>query len=653
MRLLHVFFKSGHSPLASVVKVGLIVLVLEFTIMVAIEGLFIPIAGDWAPPFLWVVLDPLLLTVLVAPALYALVLHPMRRQQAELEHKRDELRITAIAFESQNGMLITDAQGSILRVNPAFTRITGYGLQDVVGKNPSFLASGRQDREFYREMWATLKVHGYWQGELWNKRSNGMEFAEMLTITAISDTQNEVTHYVGSFTDITAYKLAQAEIHHLAYFDTLTNLPNRKQLHDRLAALLQVGPPSAQWGAMFLIDLDNFKALNDTWGHHCGDTLLAEVARRLQIGVRDSDTVARQGGDEFVVLLSNLGDDEGAAAAMAKQIADQLRVALDRPFSLKGLEYHCRVSIGVDVFIAPDTGENLFKRADLALYRAKHEGRNTTRFFDPAMQLQLARRNALESGLRDALTLQQMQVFYQAQFNPANQVIGVEALLRWFHPVLGEVAPSTFIPVAEDTGLILPLGLWVLETACAQIKAWEATELTRDWQVAVNVSARQFWQADFAAQVQKVLDTTGANPKRLKLELTESLVLEDVAETIGKMHHIRQLGVEFSMDDFGTGHSSLAYLAQLPLSQLKIDRSFVSRIPGESADETISKTIINMGIGLSLRVIAEGVETMAQQDFLKNHGCAIFQGYLYGRPLPVNELMRQIWYQHQSQLQNP
>ncbi|MQY50246.1 sensor domain-containing protein [Rhodocyclus gracilis] len=550
----------------------------------------------------------------------------------------NELRIASVAFASQSGMIITDPQGIILRVNPAFSRLTGYAPEEAIGQTPAMLNSGRQDRQFYERMWQLLHEKGYWQGEIWNRRKNGQIYAELLTVTAVVTPDGTITHFVGNFSDITEDREAAAEIHRLAYYDALTHLPNRRLLQDRLAQAVAATVRSGHYGAIFFIDLDNFKALNDTRGHDVGDLLLIEVAQRLRRVVRESDTVARQGGDEFVVLLEDLGEELAGATHQAKVLGEKLREVIDTPFLLKNEEYHCGGSIGVALFHERDTAENLFKHADLALYHAKNSGRNTLRFFDPAMQAALDRRATLESELRQALKGRQFRLHYQPQVDIERRLIGVEALLRWQHPQRGMVSPNDFIPLAEETGLILPIGLWVLETACELLKHWQGNARTRGVQVAVNVSARQFRQLDFAAQVQRVLETSGANPALLKLELTESLVLEDVENTIAKMHAIKALGVQFSMDDFGTGYSSLSYLARLPLDQLKIDQSFVRNLPGRKNDETITRTIITMGQGLAMEVIAEGVETEAQCVFLEELGCRVYQGYLFSRPLPAEAL---------------
>jgi diguanylate cyclase (GGDEF)-like protein/PAS domain S-box-containing protein len=548
----------------------------------------------------------------------------------------EELRIAAIAFESQSGMTVTDQHGVILRINRAFTSLTGYTREEAVGKTLAILRSGRHPPEFYRQMWATIGEKGYWQGQIWNRRKNGRIYAEWLTITAVTAAGGKLTHYVGTFSDITENSEAEAQIHRLAYYDALTQLPNRRLLQDRLTQALSTCARSEQYGAVLFLDLDNFKTLNDTRGHDTGDQLLIEVTRRLRMTVRECDTVARLGGDEFIVLLEELSDSADEAATLAKQIAEKLGIAIGLPCHIDGADFHCTASIGIRLFHAQETVEELLKHADLAMYQAKTAGRNTLRFFDPAMQARLDERSELENELRKALKHQQLQLYYQPQLNAAGRIVGAETLLRWRHPLRGMVAPDTFIPLAEDSGLILPIGRWVLETACTQLAIWGATENSRELVLAVNVSARQFRQAEFVHQVKAALEASGADPHRLKLELTESLVLDNVADTIEKMHQLKAIGVSFSMDDFGTGYSSLAYLTQLPLDQLKIDRSFVLNLPDNINDGIIAKTIISMGRSLALDVIAEGVETEGQYEFLERFGCHGYQGYLYSRAVPLD-----------------
>jgi len=560
----------------------------------------------------------------------------------------DDLRIAAIAFESQAGMIVTDPNGVIVRVNRAFTRLTGYSAEEAIGQTPALLRSGRHDTGFYQRMWATIKKKGFWQGEMWNRRKNGKTYAEWLTITAVAKPGGQITHYIGTFSDITQNSEAEAEIHRLAYYDPLTQLPNRRLLHDRLAQALASSGRSPRHGAVLFLDLDNFKTLNDTRGHAVGDQLLIEVARRLQTTLREgdtvsrlADTVSRLGGDEFVLVLEDLSEATEEAAVQARLVGEKLRDALALPYDLSNGEFHCTASFGVTLFHGHDDSiESLLKQADLALYQAKNAGRNTLRFFDPAMQAALDERSALEADLRRALKRRQLHLHYQAQLDSTRRIIGAEALLRWAHPERGAVAPDTFIPLAEETGLILPIGHWVLETACAQIKAWSGNAATRDLRLAVNVSARQFRQTGFVAEVEKVLSDSGIDPTRLKIELTESLVIDNVIDTIARMQALKSLGVSFAMDDFGTGFSSLSYLKRLPLDQLKIDRSFVRDLAHDPNDAAIVQTIITMGRTLGLNVIAEGVESEAQLEFLASHGCHAYQGYLFSRPVPLKEFER-------------
>ncbi|MBX9756573.1 MAG: EAL domain-containing protein [Pseudomonadaceae bacterium] len=438
--------------------------------------------------------------------------------------------------------------------------------------------------------------------------------------------------------DITERKQAEAEIEQLAFFDALTGLPNRRLLLDRLQHALTASARSGNCGALLFIDLDNFKVLNDSKGHVVGDLLLQEVAQRLRAAVRGDDSVARLGGDEFVVMLQGLAKEGASAAAQVAQVGGQLLSSLSQAYVLDGYEYHCTASIGVSLFSGKlqDVGE-LLKCADAAMYSAKNTGRNALVFFDPAMQATLEARAQLAGELRAALPQGQLQLYYQAQINREGCVVGAETLLRWQHPQRGMVSPAQFIPLAEDNGLILPIGQWVLEHACGQLKAWQTHPLASALPLSVNVSARQFRQADFVDVVRSALRSSGVDPARLKLELTESLVLDNVEAVIAKMHALRALGVRFSMDDFGTGYSSLSYLKRLPFDQLKIDQSFVRDIVTDSGDAVIVKTIIGMAHNLGLEVIAEGVETEAQRSLLLNYDCRVFQGYLFSRPLPLAE----------------
>jgi diguanylate cyclase (GGDEF)-like protein/PAS domain S-box-containing protein len=564
--------------------------------------------------------------------------HAFNSMMSVLEEREAALRIAAIAFETDEGMLVTDENGLIIRVNQAFTALTGYSAAEAIGRNPSMLKSDRQNTEFYQRMWASLRQDNSWQGEIWNRRKNGDVYPEWLNITAVVGKDGNVTNYVGTFVDFTERKQAENEIQHLAFYDSLSQLPNRRLLLDRLRQAVATGARNQTGGALLFIDLDNFKTLNDTKGHGIGDLMLIEVAKRLQACVREGDTVARFGGDEFVLLLEGLSEEMTQAAVQARHIGEKVLEVLSQPYTLEENEFHSSSSMGITLFVNyKEKLDELLKQADTAMYEAKKSGRNTLRFFDPLMQAELEARAQMEAGLREAVRKQEFRLYYQMQVNHDGHIVGAEVLLRWIHPQRGLISPLQFIPLAEETGLILPIGHWVLESACQQLKIWEADPRKRALQLAVNVSVRQFRQEDFVAQVRAILDRTAINPQRLKLELTESIVLDDVADTIAKMQALRQIGVSFSMDDFGTGYSSLAYLTQLPLKQLKIDQSFVRHIGTQASDATIIQTIIGMANNLGMEVIAEGVETQEQRDLLERMGCMLYQGYLFGKPVPIEQ----------------
>jgi diguanylate cyclase (GGDEF)-like protein/PAS domain S-box-containing protein len=556
------------------------------------------------------------------------------RKQAE-----EAQRIAATAFESQQGMFITNAEHIILRVNRSFTEITGYHTDDVLGRSPRLLASGRHDAAFYAAMWAEIESKGSWQGELWNRRKSGDLFPEWLSISAVKNSAGEATHYVAVFTDITSRKSAEDQIQSLAFYDALTGLPNRRLLLDRIEQALTSSARRRQKHALLFIDLDNFKTLNDTFGHFQGDMLLEQVATRLAGCVREGDTVARLGSDEFAVMLADLSYSEVEAATQAKGVSAKIIATLNRPYELAHGEHHSTPSIGVALFGADpqESSDAPLKRAELAMFEAKSSGKNGVSFFDPQMQVEVMNRAAMEADLREAVLTGQFLLHYQAQVVGAGRLTGVEVLLRWQHPQRGLVSPVEFVALAEETGLILPIGQWVLESACRQLAIWSTQPSLAQLSVAVNVSARQFQHEDFVATVQAALAGTGANPRRLKLELTESMLVTDVEGIIAKMNTLKATGVSFSLDDFGTGYSSLSYLKRLPLDQLKIDQSFVRNILTDPNDAAIAKMVIALADSMGLTVIAEGVEIEAQRDFLAHQGCHSYQGYLFSRPLPIEK----------------
>lgn len=560
----------------------------------------------------------------------------------ERRRAQTDLRIAAIAFDSLEAIAITDGKQAILRVNSAFTRITGYTAAEARGKVVGrLLRSGRHDASFYEAMWQQLHAHRHWQGEVWNRRKDGQIYPEWLSITAVTDDDGAVANYVAVFTDITQKKLADETIHNLAFYDALTELPNRRMIRDRLDQIWASETRQRLAAAVLFIDLDNFKELNDSRGHDVGDALLIEAARRLRACVRVHDTVARQGGDEFVVILSDLHPELHHAVKDAEAVAEKIRTTLSRPYDVGGA-WHCTASIGICMLHGSDEPvDEILKRADIAMYEAKRAGRNAARFYDPATHAAIQERIGLEADLRGALPGGQLLLYYQPQVDGNSRPIGAEVLLRWRHPTRGMVSPGEFIGLAEETDLILPIGDWVLREACHQLRAWADAPLTRDLQLAVNVSARQFRQADFVEQVGQALNESGANPRLLKLELTESLVLVNIEDTVAKMKAVRAMGVRFAIDDFGTGQSSLAYLTRLSLDQLKIDQAFVASMLSSRTDAVIVQAMIGMANTLGLEVIAEGVETDEQLAFLGASGCHCYQGYLFGRPMPIEQFAAQ------------
>lgn len=560
------------------------------------------------------------------------------RDITELKKVESTLRIAATAFESQEGMVVTDAEGVILRINSAFTRITGYTADEVVGKNPNILNSGRQDQKFYAAMWESINTTGFWEGEIWNKRKNGDIYPEHLTISAVKNQSGVVSNYVGTLTDITMSKKSAEVIQHLAFYDALTGLPNRRLLQDRMNQALSSSFRTDRLNSIMFIDLDNFKSINDTLGHDIGDLLLQQASQRINSCLREGDTVSRQGGDEFVVMLNDLSEHELEAANQTELVGEKILAALRLPYRLADRSYHLTSSIGAALFGRQNRSiEEIMRQADIAMYQAKKDGRNTLRFFDPAMQESICTRAELERDLRIAIEKHQFELYYQLHTDSSRAPLGAEALIRWNHPERGLVSPVEFIPFAEEAGMILQIESWVLETACHQLKEWEGDELTSDLIMAVNISAKQFHQSDFVERVKNALNHHGIKTSRLRFELTETILVDNIQEAIVKMSAIREMGIAFSLDDFGTGYSSLQYLQRLPLIQLKIDKSFVEDIFSNENNQRIVETIISMALGLKLEVIAEGVETEEQLEFLATHGCQKYQGYLFGKPMPADK----------------
>jgi diguanylate cyclase (GGDEF)-like protein/PAS domain S-box-containing protein len=563
----------------------------------------------------------------------------LQRQSEALDKTNAELRIAAAAFNAQEGMIVTDTKGVILSANRAFVSLTGYTMEELVGETARLFRAHRRDAEFYQSMWNSVRSTGGWQGDMSLRTKSGEHCARWLTISAVTNEAGDVTNYIGSYYDISKLKHAEEKIRELAFFDQLTGLPNRVLLIDRVRQALNANTRNKSFGALLFIDLDNFKTLNDSLGHAMGDQLLKQAAERISGCVRSEDTVARFGGDEFVVLLANLGTRKAKTAALqAEAIGEKILGAFVETFQLDPYEYPCTPSVGVTLFSPEDRNvDELLKRADLAMYDAKTAGRNGLRFFDPVMQTMISACAALGTDLREDLKKERLLLHYQPQVDHEGRLLGAEALARWPHAQRGMVSPSEFIPVAESTGLILPLGALMLKIACRQLARWSTDPAMEHLTVAINVSALQMRQKDFVGQVRGIIEQTGADPRRLKIELTESTLVSNVDDVIAKMDKLKAIGIGFGLDDFGTGYSSLSYLKRLPLDQLKIDRSFVKDILVDPNDAAIAQMIIALSRSLGLSVIAEGVETEEQYAFLARHGQLNYQGYLFGRPLPPED----------------
>ena len=555
------------------------------------------------------------------------------------ERKRMEasLRQAATVFDSSaEGVTITSPDGTIVAVNRAFTEITGYSEAEVLGRNPSMLQSGRHNKAFYRDMWTAVERSGRWQGEVWNKCKNGRLFPEWLTISAVKDSSGAITHYVGVFSDITAIKTAYEQLNYQAHHDSLTGLPNRLLLEDRLHVALQRARREQTGLAVLFVDLDRFKKINDSLGHDVGDRVLCEVAVRMSKLIRGSDTVARLGGDEFLILMEGVGDS-GTALNVADKILENLR---ETPVSLDQ-EFFVGVSIGISIF--PEDGDDattLIKNADIAMYRAKQRGRNTSEFYTPELTDSALEHFHLETELRRAIERDELRIYLQPQFSlVTGKLIGAEALVRWQHPEQGLVLPGKFIPLAEESGLIVDIGEWVQRAACQYWAAWTREGLNPGV-VSINVSSVEFRRGRIQEIVRRTLDATRLPPALLELEITESAVMSQVESGIQILNDLRAIGINLAIDDFGTGYSSLAYLKRLPLNKLKVDQSFVRGLPDNAEDCAIARAVIALGHSLQLTIIAEGVETHEQSEFLLREGCDEIQGYLRGKPMPVDEFAR-------------
>ncbi len=555
----------------------------------------------------------------------------LRRTQAELQQSQEKLRLSAQVFEnSTEGIVITDTHANILQINRAFTAITGYSEKEVAGKNINILHSGRHGPNFYQAMWNSLVEFGYWQGEIWNRRKNGEIFPEWLTLIAIRDEQERTIHYVGVFADLTEKKQTEARAHYFANYDANTDLPNRFLLGKNLQQELERAKGNDWQVALLYLDLDRFKTINDTLGHRIGDKLLKAVAERIGHLVRDIDIIGRLSSDEFTIVLSDVGNRQNA-----EQVANKILGAMNQPFEMEGQEVFITPSIGIALYPQDAANqEDLIRNADAAMAHVKAQGGNGFHFYSSDMAV-TPQRLALETSLRRALERNEFVLHYQPQVSlRSGRIIGMEALLRWQHPERGLVSPAEFIPLLEETGMIIAVGDWALRTACAQNSAWMAAGLP-PLRMAVNLSARQFRQRGLIESVNQALQNAKLAPEHLELEITESIMIQDLQTTITTLNQLHELGIQISIDDFGTGYSSLSYLKRLPISKIKIDQSFVRDICTDPDDEAIANAVISLGHNLKMQVIAEGVETLEQLEQLRAQGCDEIQGYYFSRPLPA------------------
>lgn len=572
---------------------------------------------------------------------YEAVTEPYKRlmqSQRQLMDTLADQHLSAIAFHTREAIMITDDQHRIVRVNTAFTDITGYTEKDVLGKNPKILSSGRHDDAFYRELWRCIQTYGTWSGEIWNKRKSGEIFAEHAVINAVYDPVGKITHYIASFSDITERVRAQEQVHRLAFFDSLTGLANRRLMIEHISLAQAEAERSGNYSALLFMDLDFFKKLNDTLGHSKGDLLLQQFAARLKSHLRAVDTLARPGGDEFILLVRQLGLDKEQAAIQVEHLGEKILDAVRQPFLLGDQTYSITVSVGVMLFGKEHhTVDDLLSSADLAMYQSKEQGRNRLYFFEPEMQAHLSERTALEHALAFALEQDSgLEVYYQAKVDPRGEVQGYEALLRWHHPVHGFMQPNDFIGLAETTGQIVAIGRWVVRQVIALQQQNLAVKRPMV-PIAINVSPREFLEDDYADWLMAQLVSAGVAPQWIELEITESALQGNLAVVQERLETLHRFGLSIAMDDFGTGYSSLSYLQQLPLSVLKIDQSFVAHVVDRASDRAIVKAIIALAKALGMQVVAEGVENPEQSEELVLQGCDLFQGYFWSKPLPWAE----------------
>ena len=559
-----------------------------------------------------------------------------------MESSQKAQKIAAVAFETQSGMTITDADQNILQINKAFTEITGYRPDEVIGKTPSILNSGQQSDEFYKNMYETLNKQHYWAGEIYNRRKNGTVFPEYLTIQAVLDNDENTIYYVASFVDLTLQKETEKKLQYLRHYDTLTGLANREMLIQNIQQHLDEDRQQG-WGALICFDLQDFKMINDAYGHTVGDLLLQQITNRLRDSFKYSDMIGRVGGDEFAMWFSYIDGDKVNASVQCETVAQQLITILTQPFKLNDKTIHPIPYVGISLYNQDDKDANaLLKQADGALHHVKQKQDRDLAFFDKHAEKMLKAHLDMHAQLLLAVEKKQFELFYQLQYDQNRKAYGAEALIRWNHPEKGMISPAEFIPIAERTGLILPIGLWVMRTACTQLTLWQKNPTTSGWTLAVNISAKQFNQEEFLEQTKKIIKECGIRRNSLKIELTESILVDNIDTVIQKMKQLQKLGIQISLDDFGTGYSSLRYLRNLPLNQVKIDRSFVGNMISNKNDVAIIKAVLLLGEAFELDVVAEGIETEEHFEFLKQLGCKFFQGYYFAYPQKISDIDKTI-----------
>ena len=548
-----------------------------------------------------------------------------------IEAAQEAQKLAAVAFETQSGMTITDANRTILKVNKAFTNISGYTSDEVIGKNPSILKSGLQDSTFYETMYRSLEEHHHWSGEIYNRHKDGTVYPEHLTIQAVLDDNEQPIYYVASFLDLTTQKESEAKLRYLEQYDPLTGLANRARLTKKIQQHLNDSEADG-WGALICFDLKAFKLINEAHGHRFGDQILQLLSERIKGAFKDSDLMARIGADEFAIWFRLVENEHNKAITQSKILAEYLISELARPYVIQENTIHTAPVAGITVYEQHVTDADLLlKQADSALHRAKQESRSFAFFDEESERISRAHLD-MYSQLHIAIKQEQFELYYQSQHDRYGNTHGMEGLIRWIHPQKGLISPLEFIPLAERTGQIVPIGLWVIQTACKQLAKWQQDPSTADWKVAINISPTQFIQDDFLSNVERTIQDTGIKPGSLKFELTESMLVDEIDKVIAKMNRLTEIGIELALDDFGTGYSSLQYLKDLPLTQVKIDQSFVRGMLNDKSDIAIVKSVLQLGESLQLEVMAEGVETEEHLALLKTFGCDLFQGYYFSRP---------------------